>query len=239
MGNVINLEHNIEGRKERAPLGAASYLLNVMGVIGNILVLHVFRTRIHASSNYRIFVIFLSFVDLFTCISHIVKEVTRMIYVYNQQNYAVICKISHYIGNAVGYAAFLIICFITFERYKKICTPFKQQITITHSRMMCIGSILIGFLVDFPIYIIYGRRSVLVENINATRCDIQNEYDGDLLPILHLSFLVIGTVVGIVIVVILQIKIRIALVEKVRSKQRMKSEQGTPRGGTPQKKKRK
>ncbi|XP_056006874.1 uncharacterized protein LOC130050682 [Ostrea edulis] len=43
MGNVLLLEQNIEGRKERAPLGAASYLFNLTGIIGNILVLHVFR----------------------------------------------------------------------------------------------------------------------------------------------------------------------------------------------------
>ncbi|XP_048754715.2 cholecystokinin receptor type A-like [Ostrea edulis] len=245
MGNILMLEHNIEGRKERAPLGAASYLFNLIGIIGNILVLHVFGTRINASSNYRVFVIFLSIVDLFTCISHVAKELDRTISVYNQGHVILICKVSHYIGNSVGYAAFLIICFITFERYKKICTPFTSQITITHSKIMCLCSVLTGFIVDFPIYLIYGKRYELVENINATRCAIQNEYDGDLLPILHLSFLVLGTVIGIVIVVILQVKIRMALVKKARSKQKMKqvistinseSEQETPASGTPHRK---
>jgi hypothetical protein len=64
MGNAIFPEHNVEGRKERAPLGAASYLFNLIGVVGNILVLHVFRTRITAS-NYRVFVMFLAVVDHF------------------------------------------------------------------------------------------------------------------------------------------------------------------------------
>ncbi|XP_056009481.1 uncharacterized protein LOC130051530 [Ostrea edulis] len=84
MGNAPLVEYNVEGRKERASLGAASYLFNLIGIIGNILVLHVFRKRINVSSNYRIFVMFLSVVDLFPCIVLFVKEYHRMSLVYNQ-----------------------------------------------------------------------------------------------------------------------------------------------------------
>ncbi|XP_056007191.1 orexin receptor type 2-like [Ostrea edulis] len=243
MGNVLLLEHNIEGRKERAPLGAASYLFNLIGIIGNILVLHVFGTRINASSNYRVFVIFLSIVDLFTCIAHVAKEMSRMIFVYNQGNLMYICQISHYIGNSVGYASVLIISVIAFERYKKICTPFKPQITVTHSKIICVSTVLLSFLVDVPIYLIHGRRYVLVENINATRCAIDNKYDSDLLPIVHLGFVVAAAAIFIIITIVLQIRIRAALVKKARSKQKMKqvvitisSESGQePSGsGTPQ-----
>jgi hypothetical protein len=33
-----------------------------------------------------------------------------MINVYDQGSIPIICKISHYVGNAVGYVAFLIVC---------------------------------------------------------------------------------------------------------------------------------
>jgi hypothetical protein len=62
-----------------------------------------------------------------------------------------------------------------------------------------------------------------VEDINATRCAIKNEFDGHLLPILHLGFVFFGATVGVVVIVILQIRIRTALVNKARSKQKMKS----------------
>jgi hypothetical protein len=223
MGNIILLEYNIEGRKERAPLGAACYLFNLIGVIGNILVLHVFCASIKASSNYRVFVIYLSIVDMFTCIAHLAKETNRMIYVYTQSSRTnIICKISHYIGNSVGFASVLITSFIAFERYRKICTPFKLQITVTQSNIISISTVLIGFLVDFPIYIVHSKRNVSVENINATRCAIENKYDEDLLPILHLGFVFATTAICIVLIVIFQVQIQMALVKKTKTKQKMK-----------------
>jgi hypothetical protein len=246
MGNSIFLEHNIEGRKERAPLGVACYLFNLIGVIGNILVLHVFRKRINASSNYRVFVLFLSIVDMFTCIAHLAKETNRMIAVYSQSSHTpYICKISHYIGNSVGYASVLVIGFIAFERYRKICTPFKPQITVTQSKIISILTMVLGFIVEFPIYVVHGRRNVSVENINATRCAIENKYDEDLLPIVHLGIIFTAAVIYIVIIIVLQVKIRIALVEKAKTKQRMKyvvstvnseAGQNAPSSGVPQSK---
>jgi hypothetical protein len=249
MGNKIFLEQNIEGRKERAPLGAACYLFNVIGAIGNILVLHVFRTRITVSSNYRIFVLFLSVVDMGTCIVHIVKESGRMTLVYNQVDTSgwgeYICRTSIYIGHAIGFASLCFIAFIAFERYKKICTPFKPQITVTQSKTVCVCTVLIGFLVYFPIFLYHGDRFVLVENINATRCAVENKYDGDLLPIIHLGLMFTAAAVGIFVTIVLLIKIQLALVKKAKSKQKMKyvgrtvdpeSGRGTSNSGTPQKK---
>jgi hypothetical protein len=116
-------------------------------------------------------------------------------------------------------ASFLILVFIAFERYKKICIPFKTQITVTQSKVISVGSVLLGI----PIYIVHGTRHVSVEDINATRCAIENKYDGDLLPILHLGFVFITSILGVVVIVIFQIRIRTSLVNKAKSKQKMKS----------------
>ncbi|XP_048751212.1 rhodopsin-like [Ostrea edulis] len=225
MAANIFLEHNMEGRRERAPLGAVSYLLNISGIIGNVLVLHVFRTRFSRSLNYRTFVLFLAFVDLFTCIAHIAKELNRMISVYNQlsDKAPFMCEISHYVGNSVGVASFFIVMFITFERYRKICTPFKPQIMIKHSRIMCVCTVLISFAINFPIYLIHGKRNVVVGGINATRCSTKNEYDGVMLPFLYHVLIFALVVVCFPVVVIFQLKIRNALVRKTNSKKKMKN----------------
>ncbi|XP_062597518.1 nematocin receptor 2-like [Saccostrea cucullata] len=224
MDNKLSLGYNVEGRIERSPLGVISYILNIIGIIGNAVVIHIFRTRTGPSSNYRIFVLFLSVVDLSLCISHIAKELSRMISVYHEVTGTnLTCKISNYIGNSVGMASLLIVVFIGFERYRKICTPFKSQITTTHSKIMCLSVICIGFVLQFPIYLFHGKRYVQVENINATRCSIENKYDESLLTLIYYNFVFLAAITGVILVVVFQVNIRNALVEKSKTKRRMKA----------------
>jgi NADH:ubiquinone oxidoreductase subunit 3 (subunit A) len=235
------LEHNVMGRKKRAPIGVILYLLNITGIVGNSIVLHVFRTRFNDSLNYRTFVLFLAMADLNICIAHLMKEMNRMTYVYNQFEYNrlishYLCTGGHYIGNAVGIASFLIIIFINFERYRKICTPFKPQITVRISRIMCVCSLLLSFVITVPIGLIYGRRDVAVDGINATRCAMKNEYDRVMLPFLYHILIFVFAFSGFIAVVIFQLKIRGALVKKNNSKKKMKNMHiaHVPKSGNPQ-----
>jgi hypothetical protein len=239
----IFLEHNVMGREKRAPIGAIVYLLNMTGIVGNSLVLHIFRTRFNDSLNYRTFVLFLAVADLNNCIAHIMKEMNRMVFVYNQFDSTTsldvpyfLCTSSHYIGNAVSTASFLVIVFITFDRHRKICTPFKSQITVKNSRIMCVYTTLLSFVVTVPISLIYGRRDVVVDGINSTRCTMKNEYDRAMLPFLYYILIFVFVFSCFVVVVIFQLKIRSALVKKTHSKKKMKNLHvvPVPKSGNPQ-----
>lgn len=220
---------NIHWREERAPLGALCYLLNIIGIVGNTVVLYIFLTRMPAS-NYRVFVMSLSGLDLSMCIDHVIKELNRMFIIYRQFEDVLqthLCAIGNYIGYLAGVPALPIVTFIAFERYRKICTPFKPQITIKRSKIMCIVSILLSIPIVSPVYEIYGVRFVKVDNITATRCDIKNKYDYSVLPFVFPLFTFISVSFNIVAILIFQIKIRNALVQKAKSKMRMKNLKNT------------
>ena len=120
-----------------------------------------------------------------------------------------VCPITNYIGYSTGFATLLIVLFIAIERYTKICTPFQKQITRPQSKGMCVVVIILGAVLNVPIAVIYGKRTVEIEtNINATRCDVLNRFDYNLLPILHFGFLNFLSLLAVIFIVVTQVKVR-------------------------------
>ena len=219
MGYLIgNVALNETIRLDQLPLGITSLLSNVIGIIGNALVLFVFLRRYTESTNYKIFVVYMAFQDLGTCVAHIAKEFGRMVSVNSNAISEIICSSGQYMGNSVGTGAVFMALFITFERNRKICTPFKKQITLFQSKVMCLVTFVYGAVVNIPMYYITGRRAVVIENINATRCSIKNKYDSHPLPISFLTIQAVSILVSIVIEVIYFIKIKNRLTKQSKFK---------------------
>ena len=219
---------NIRWREERAPLGALCYLLNIIGIIGNITVLHIFRLRM-PPSNYRVFVMSLSVLDLNMCIIHLLKEFNRTVIIYRTFEDILethICAFGNFGGYLSGVSAVPIVSFITFERYRKICTPFKPQLSIKRCKIMCLVSVLVSLVTVAPIYEMYGVRFVKIGNVIATRCAIKNKYDGSVFPFVFSLYIYITAVIVVIGIIVFQIKIRNALEEKAKSKMRMKNIKG-------------
>ena len=219
----MDVDHSVQGRLEKAPLSVISFLLNFTSIVGNLMVLHVFRTKYISRSNYRLFVLFIATFDLGTALGHVVKEVSRTVRGYNGGNNHA-CPITNYIGYSTGFATLLIVLFIAIERYKKICTPFQKQITRTQSKAMCVVVIVIGAVLNVPIAIIYGKRTVEIEtNINATRCGILNRFDNNLLPILHFGFLNFLSLLSVIFIVVTQVKVRRVILHQTALRKRIRA----------------
>ena len=219
---------NIRWREERAPLGALCYLLNIIGIIGNVTVLHIFRLRM-PPSNYRVFVMSLSVLDLNMCIIHLLKEFNRTVIIYRTFEDILethICAFGNFGGYLSGVSAVPIVLFITFERYRKICTPFKPQLSIKRCKIMCLVSVLVSLVTVAPVYEMYGVRFVKIGNVIATRCAIKNKYDGSVFPFVFSLYIYITAVIVVICIIVFQIKIRNALIEKAKSKMRMKNIKG-------------
>ncbi|XP_061187112.1 uncharacterized protein LOC133195274 [Saccostrea echinata] len=95
-----------------------------------------------------------------------------------------------------------------------ILNPFVYFFTDTHFKVEAI---------KLCVYLMNGERHVQVENINATRCNVENEYDGNFLTFLYYAFVFVAAFTCIILIVIFQVKIRKALVKKAKTKKQMKS----------------
>lgn len=206
-------------RIKRAPFSAISFTVNFTGIIGNAAVLHIFRRKYDRNSNYRLFVLLLTLFDMGMAIAHIIKEQFRLRRIFNA-GVSILCPITNYVGQSIGIGTIFMVLFITVERYKKICTPFKPQFTKRQSSVICPVAILAGAILNIPIPFIFGQRDLIIEDINASRCCILNEFDKTFLPLIHfviLNVIVLAVVVGITSI---QFKIRAVLVRQSAVKQK-------------------
>nr|XP_022310964.1 uncharacterized protein LOC111116269 [Crassostrea virginica] len=87
---------------------------------------------------------------------------------------------------------------------------------------MCVIVIAIGAVLNVPIAIIYGKRTVEIEtNINATRCDVLNRFDNNLLPILHFGFLNFLSLLAVIFIVVTQVKVRGVILHQTALRKRI------------------
>ena len=87
---------------------------------------------------------------------------------------------------------------------------------------MCVIVIAIGSVLNVPIAIIYGKRTVEIENnINATRCGILNRFDNNLLPILHFGFLNFLSLLSVIFIVVTQVKVRGVILHQTALRKRI------------------
>ena len=198
MGYLIGDERDKINGFDQLPLGILSLFSNIIGTMGNALVLFVFLRRYTELTNYKIFVVCMASNDFGTCIAHIAKEIGRMLSQSTQGVVTFTCTLGHYMGNSVGMAAVVMALFITVERHRKICTPFKKQITLFQAKVMCGLAFVYGGILNIPMCFMSGYRLVVVETQNVSRCSIKNEYDRSPLPITFLTiqaFLILFSVV--------------------------------------------
>lgn len=199
-------------RIKRAPFSAISFTVNITGIIGNAAVLHIFRRKCNRDSNYRLFVLLLASFDMGMSIAHVIKEQFRLRYIFDAGD-SIFCPITNYVGHSIGIGTIFMVLFIAIELYKKICTPFKPQFTKKQSSVICAAVILVGAVLNIP-------RKLIIEDVNASRCFIVNEFDKTFLPLIHFGLLNVIVLAVVVVITFIQFKIRAVLVRQSAMKQK-------------------
>lgn len=205
-----------KGRIERAPLSTCSFFFNMVSIMGNSVVLHIFRTK-YKKSNYRFFVLLLASFDFGTAIVFVIKEQFRMYH----GGTTVTCQILNYVGHSVGIGTVFMILFIAVERYKKICTPFQTQFTIAQCGRFCAIAIVISAILNIPSIFIFGKRDFIIENLNATRCDVLKKFDETVFPILYFGSLNTVCIAVVICIIVIQLSIRTVIYRKSQLKKKI------------------
>lgn len=213
----------------RVPLTVVSVVFNVCSIFGNTAVLHIFRTKYDRESNYRLFVLLLASFDMAISILHVIKEQFRRRIVFFG-GVTILCPIMNYVGHSIGMGTLFMVMFIAAERYKKICTPFQSQFTVRQSSIICAVAIFAGALLNIPIIIIFGTRSLTIGGFNATRCCMIKAYDQSLLPVIHFGFLNALVLSIVTVIVVIQCKIRAVILRQSAMKKKSKNFQQFPKG---------
>jgi hypothetical protein len=139
-------------------------LLMVIGVVGNPAVVYFYAFKLKPTPSYM-FIVALAIFDFIVCAVSMPLELVDLIRFYTFES-AVACKLLRFVNYFMAISSGGILIAIAVDRYRKICKPFRSQITIKMAKII-IPCILFGSVcVSWPSFVFYT-----VVKVNLTEVD--------------------------------------------------------------------
>ncbi|CAL1537615.1 unnamed protein product, partial [Lymnaea stagnalis] len=149
--------------------------LMVIGVIGNSLVVYVYRRRFKkTSSNY--FILTMAIFDLIACVIGMPTELYDLNNPYTF--YSLIgCKILRGCEVFTVYGSAIVLVEIAFDRYFKICRPL-MMVSLSKIRMLCGLAVFLALALSAPSFILFGidRNYTPIPGVLGYDCSISESY---------------------------------------------------------------
>lgn len=187
-------------------------VFTVVGVVGNILVLLVFAIgRAYKNNNFRVFVISLAIIDLLTCAFLIPAEIVKHLKFFSFESIA-LCKIKCLFNVWAACAAALSLLVISIDRYRKVCQPFRKQITPQLALRLCVFlSFFLSVILSVPGAVMCGIKQDNMTNINNNQttvyvCETEERYKEHILRHVYkfsFIFLLVGVSLACIVMYIL------------------------------------
>lgn len=211
--NSMNLLQKLRGQQIQWSIPTFVWLFVICscGILGNSFMLYMYWTKFPLS-NYKVFIITVSVIDLLVCSTAIPLEIVLMFKGYTFTNSGhVLCKVSRFCNVFVTYSSNLILGLIAVDRYKKVCRPLQSQITPTLAIKLSVVFIVIGLLLSVPSFELSGNRSFkhVVDGypITVKGCSISDVASREVITLVYLAFLFLLAVVLIVLDVVMYVRI--------------------------------
>lgn len=185
----------INNRQFQSQLPATIYttILMLVGTPGNILVLYVYFFKWRKSTS-RMFILFLTGLDLVNCVSTLPMEIFMMRYTVMLDR-PWLCKISRFSTYTMNSSSAAILVAIAVDRFKRICRPHGPQFSAKMSKYICIFCIVLALLFSWPSLLIYGTRVVNLGLVKGWSCLVENKYDRSVYPVVYFVVMTASTVV--------------------------------------------
>ncbi|XP_071120909.1 adenosine receptor A3-like [Mytilus edulis] len=190
--NIIDLDLNKtlqdyndeEALRRLAPM-IYLVLLMLIGIPGNVLVLIVYPIRFQKST-HRTFIIGLALSDLFVCAVTLPFEITEMRFQYTFYNMWA-CKFFRACNNLFALSSIFILMGLSGDRYRRVFTPLKLQMTSHHATVIIFFSVCLSFMFSWPNFFISGIRHVKLGQLNITGfdCSLSDQFAKTIYPTVY------------------------------------------------------
>ncbi|KAL3887981.1 hypothetical protein ACJMK2_000366 [Sinanodonta woodiana] len=147
-------------------------VLMVIGLIGNIFVCYYYGWKTKTTPT-SCFILCLAVFGLLNCIISMPMEIVDMRYFYMFPDVTV-CKVLRATNFVCIFASGGILIAIATERYRRICFPFRKQITVCQSKLVCGTLALIACVLSCPSLVLY---TVVTVDIPLSGSDTIQGYD--------------------------------------------------------------
>lgn len=200
--DVLLKQENDILAKELVPITIYLVILMIIGVIGNSIVVYIYKFRFKRSTS-RIFILSLASFDLVTCILgmpyHIIDMVYPYMFVWNG-----LCKVLSFALSFTILASIFILNLIAIDRHRKICMPFKKQISGKASMILSWTMVFFGIVCACPNLLIYGSADVPIGgNVTGRECYIDDDYIDSDIPLIYSVFTMLLFFTTVVVLVVL------------------------------------
>ncbi|XP_061174312.1 uncharacterized protein LOC133183368 [Saccostrea echinata] len=184
----------------------------IVGIFGNSLVIYVFRFRFKKTTA-NIFIVCLSAFDTITCFMLIFEVFDKRLPMYSG-NYPEICKLVRCLEVFANGGASIILVGIAFDRYYKICKPFKR-LSMRSVRNLIIGTVTVMILVSWPMVLFHGSEIVTTtyRDITGKDCADDDNFKGSVYPGIYFIILFIFIIACIGMIVVLYSLIFVAILK--------------------------
>ncbi|KAL8587104.1 hypothetical protein ACOMHN_026072 [Nucella lapillus] len=190
-------------------------LLMVVGVVGNVLVIYVYRRRFkRTSSNY--FILTMAIFDLVACLIGLPTELYDLLKPFTFYS-EFGCKLFRGTENFTIYGSVVVLVEIAFDRYFKICRPL-MIVSLFKIKVLCGLAVLVAILMSIPSAILFGitRSSTPHPNIRGYDCSISDTYRKTAFSSAYYICLAVAFVVTLVILTALYVRIWLELRQRRR-----------------------
>ena len=168
-------------------------LLMLIGTPGNGIVLYIYFFKWRKSTS-RMFILFLTALDFVNCVTTLPIEIYIMRYSL-MIDLPLLCKFSRFGTYTMNSASAAILVAIAVDRFKRICKPHDNQLSARKSKYICIGCIMVAFLLTWPALAFYGTRYVSLGIVVGKSCLLQNYFDKTSYPYIYFIIMMGCTVI--------------------------------------------
>lgn len=190
-------------RLKHIPLVVVLVIMMVVGILGNLLVLVIYKTKFKRSSA-RCYILSLALIDLCVCLVGIPYHVIdlTLILTYTNTN---LCRTLSFLIGACTLGSVFILLVVGLDRFLKVCRPLKKQIIDFGDRKACLIAVMIAVVISIPNGIIYGHSTVVtgVQNLTGVECFIDDEYQASGLAVSYLGFNMLVFVLAVVYLIVI------------------------------------
>lgn len=188
-------------------------ILMLVGMPGNFIVIIVYLLKMTKTTS-RHFIISLAVCDFVNCAFGMPVELSLLWNFYNF-DYPILCKVSRFSTFFMNNTSACVLIAIAVDRFRRVCRPLRPNMTVKHSKIICISVTIVSMISAFPALFIYGTKTILRAGpLNNTRLVLKTCYvddsTGPLLPLVFNLYMLI-----IVILMFIPLAVMYALVGRV------------------------
>ena len=203
-------------------------ILNVIGLIGNFLIIFIYSFR-YKKNHFRRLVLCLSCVDMISCCTTVPMETASTWFWFDTPSRG-LCKLKNFCVQFSATSAIYMLFVTAVYKYLRICRPFGKQVTNKNIVVLFFIGISVSLFLATPAAIIWdiNEGDVEINKVNGSVrvCEVSKDYSDTAFPIVYRSVLSIYDLF-VIATVVLYVFVAKAIILHIRGKTKKSKMDGT------------